>query len=154
MTGRWPSSTKADREQADGTAGDGSRHRRPPGARGHRFLRRRRDVSGAPSGAAGVTCPDCGVSIQDPAEARLGFCAGCGGFTGMCGAGRKVICPDIMTVTSWHTPCTNLGTVAWEITDDQGRRVVRLCGGHDAEVRTGDTPWIAEAVPLADRASP
>jgi hypothetical protein len=66
----------------------------------------------------------------------------------MCGAGRKIICPDMMTLTTWHTPCTNLGVVAWQITQADGARITLLCETHDAEVRLGATPWMNSAVPL------
>jgi hypothetical protein len=67
----------------------------------------------------------------------------------MCGAGRKIISPDMMTVTTWHTPCTELGAVAWEISQGGDACITLLCGRHDADVRSGYTPWITEAVPLA-----
>jgi len=66
----------------------------------------------------------------------------------MCGAGRKIVCPDMMTMTSWHTPCTQPGAVAWQITQRDGVRVTLLCGAHDAQVRAGATPWISVATPL------
>jgi hypothetical protein len=114
------------------------------------LLRRGRQASGAPSRAAGWACPDCGLATQDPVAARLGFCARCQDFTGMCGAGRKIICPDMMTITSWHTPCTNPGAVRWQISQGMGLRMTLLCPDHDAELRTGRASWIGRAVPLAD----
>jgi hypothetical protein len=63
----------------------------------------------------------------------------------MCGAGRKIICPDMMTVTAWHTPCTSLGTSKWRISE----QVAMLCPAHDAQLRNGAVPWISGAVPLA-----
>ena len=68
----------------------------------------------------------------------------------MCGAGRKIVCPDMMTVTSWHTPCTNLGAVAWQISQGAIVRVTVLCQDHDNQLRAGNAPWIRSAVPLAD----
>lgn len=94
------------------------------------------------------TCPDCGHPIRDREAARLGFCDRCREFTGMCGAGRRIICPDVMTMTSWHSPCTKLGAVAWEVTMARGPHKTVLCETHDAEMRTGRMPWIALAVPL------
>jgi hypothetical protein len=94
-------------------------------------------------------CPTCGLPIRDPIPARLGFCDRCREFTGMCGAGRRVICPDILTKTTWHTPCTELGTIAWAITQDKSPVTIVLCWTHDADVRLGATPWIARAEPLA-----
>ena len=74
----------------------------------------------------------------------------------MCGAGRKIICPDMMTRTTWHTPCTELGTVAWDITQIQGQCTTVLCREHDTQVRFGGTPWLLAAVPLEQqpRSSP
>lgn len=110
------------------------------------ILRRQRQV---PARVYSVgTCPACGLPIRDPIAARLGFCDRCREFTGMCGAGRRIICPDVMTRTTWHTPCTELGAVAWEITLGQGLSRTVLCRVHDAEVRFGITPWIVHAAPL------
>jgi hypothetical protein len=110
------------------------------------LLRRRREVPARPS-RIGV-CPACGLRIRDLVAAQLGFCDRCREFTGMCGAGRKIICPDMMTRTTWHTPCTELGTVAWDITQVQGRCRTVLCRAHDTQVRFGGTPWILAAAPL------
>jgi hypothetical protein len=79
---------------------------------------------------------------------RLGFCSRCNDFTGMCAAGRKIICPDMMNVTPWHTPCTSLGTTSWQITAGAIERVAILCATHDIQLRTGLAPWINQAVPL------
>jgi hypothetical protein len=95
-----------------------------------------------------TTCPSCGLRIRDLTAARLGFCDRCREFTGMCGAGRSVVCPDMMTRTTWHTPCTDLGVVAWEITIGHGQSKTVLCRAHDTQVRFGATPWILNAVPL------
>jgi hypothetical protein len=83
---------------------------------------------------------------------RLGFCAQCSEFTGMCGAGRKIICPDMMSVTAWHSPCTSLGTTRWQITLGMSEYVALLCPVHDGQLRNGRAPWISRAVPL-DEAS-
>lgn len=99
--------------------------------------------------AGGLSCPECGLRIDDPTLARLGFCPMCEAFTGMCAAGRKLVCPDVMTVTSWHTACTSIGTVSWEVTREGRTFVTRLCGDHDAELRAGHMPWITGAAPLA-----
>jgi hypothetical protein len=119
-----------------------------PGPEGGRsgLLRRRRDASSS-AYRIGV-CPACGLRIRDQVAAQLGFCDRCREFTGMCGAGRRIICPDMMTRTTWHTPCTELGAVAWEITQVQGRTKTVLCRLHDAHIRFGSTPWIVAAVPL------
>ncbi|MBO0832114.1 MAG: hypothetical protein J2P28_05045 [Actinobacteria bacterium] len=93
-------------------------------------------------------CPDCGDSIRDREAARLGFCDHCRDFTGMCGAGRKIVCPDVMTTTTWHMPCTQLGTVAWEISTADDPRRTLLCETHDAQMRSGRIPWVKLAVPL------
>jgi hypothetical protein len=66
----------------------------------------------------------------------------------MCGAGRRVICPDVMSVTSWHTPCTQLGVMAWQVTVSDGPRIALLCQAHDAEMRSRSTPWSIDAVPV------
>jgi hypothetical protein len=108
--------------------------------------RRRRDV---PAGSYSVrACPACGLRIRDLIAAQLGFCDRCRDFTGMCGAGRRIICPDMMTRTTWHTPCTELGTVAWDITQVQSRSTIVLCRTHDTQVRFGGTPWILAAIAL------
>jgi hypothetical protein len=93
-------------------------------------------------------CPACGLGIRDLALVQLGFCDRCREFTGMCGAGRRIVCRDLMTRTSWHTPCTQLGTEAWEITQAQGRCRTVLCRVHDEQLRFGRIPWIQAAVPL------
>jgi hypothetical protein len=95
-------------------------------------------------------CPDCGLRSQDPVAARLGFCSQCSEFTGMCGAGRKLVSPDMMTVTSWHTPCTNLGVTAWRISHRGRLQTTLLCPEHDAQLRAGEATWIHDAVPVQD----
>ena len=52
-----------------------------------------------------------------------------------------------MSMTTWHTPCTNLGASAWQISQDGLTRVALLCPQHDAEVRAG-TSFLSEAIPL------
>jgi hypothetical protein len=69
----------------------------------------------------------------------------------MCGAGRKIICPDMMTVTPWHTPCTNRGTVLWQITQGARQQLALLCPAHDEQLRVGRASWITNATPLQDR---
>jgi hypothetical protein len=103
-------------------------------------------------GARGWACPDCGLRTEDPVALQLGFCSRCHEFTGMCSAGRKVVCKDMLSQTSWHTPCTSLGTVAWQMTVDTVERVTFLCPTHDAEVRAGRANWIRGAVPVEDLA--
>jgi hypothetical protein len=95
-------------------------------------------------------CPDCGLRSQDPVAARLGFCSRCSEFTGMCGAGRKLVSPDMMTVTSWHMPCTNLGVTAWRTSHRGQLQTTLLCPDHDSQLRAGDATWIREAIPLED----
>jgi hypothetical protein len=99
-------------------------------------------------------CPECGLLIGDPTLVRLGFCPRCEDFTGMCAAGRKVVSPDVMTVTSWHSPCTKLGTACWEVTVSGRTFIVRLCSVHDAEVNAGGTPWLRSPVRLAGQTVP
>lgn len=96
-------------------------------------------------------CPDCGKAVRDRAAGRLGYCDRCQDFTGMCGAGRKIICPDVMTSTSWHMPCTSLGGTAWDITLADDPRRTLLCGEHDSQLRAGRVPWVKLAVPVARR---
>jgi len=95
-----------------------------------------------------LACPDCGLRYKDAGAAKFGFCDRCLEFTGMCGAGRRVICPDMMTMTTWHIPCTQRGELAWQITQDDGPHLTLLCETHDAQVRYGVTPWITVALPL------
>ena len=114
-----------------------------------RLLSRARLRSVLQADAGGWSCPDCGLPTQDPVAIRLGFCARCHEFTGMCAAGRKFICSDVMSMTTWHTPCTNLGASAWQISQGAISRVALLCLQHDAEVRTRSTSWLGEAIPLA-----
>lgn len=123
-----------------------SSQRGPDGGRSG-LLRHQRNASSS-AYRVGV-CPACGLRIRDLVAAQLGFCDRCREFTGMCGAGRRIICPDLMTRTTWHTPCTELGAAAWEITQVQGWCKTVLCRVHDAQVRFGGTPWIVAAVPLS-----
>jgi hypothetical protein len=139
------------RGQAGRVLDDATRHRH---LLGRRLLRRGRQASGAPPSRGRWACPDCGLSTQDPVAFRLGFCARCDEFTGMCGAGRKIICPDMMTMTTWHTPCTNLGAVAWQLSQGLGPRVTLLCPEHDAELLAGRTSWLSQAVRLEDLTDP
>lgn len=66
----------------------------------------------------------------------------------MCAAGRQIICPDMMSVTVWHTPCTSLGITCWQIKQDTIECVALLCAAHDTQLRSGLAPWINWAVPL------
>jgi hypothetical protein len=116
------------------------------GRRRSGLLRRRREVS--PRITKVDTCPACGLRIRDPIAARLGFCDRCNEFTGMCGAGRRILCPDVMTRTTWHTPCTELGAVVWDIDQGDGFARTVLCQVHDNQVRCGGTPWIVGAAPV------
>jgi hypothetical protein len=120
--------------------------------RGRRGILRRRRTE--PARVHSIeTCPSCGLPIRDKSAARLGFCDRCREFTGMCGAGRRIICPDMMTRTTWHSPCTELGSAAWEIDLGQGAARTVLCLVHDAQLRFGSTPWIVEAAPLVPPSS-
>ena len=115
------------------------------------LLRRRHGAPARPDRIG--ACPACGLPIKDAAAAQLGFCDRCREFTGMCGAGRRIICPDMMTRTTWHIPCTELGMVAWDITQIHGRCTTVLCREHDTQVRFGSAPWIVAAVPLGPAGS-
>jgi hypothetical protein len=97
---------------------------------------------------AGWTCPDCGLVTRDQVSIRLGFCGRCSDFTGMCAAGRKIICPDMMTVTAWHTPCTSRGTALWQITQGPREQLALLCQVHDQQLRVGRASWISKAMPV------
>jgi|SRR5580698_2131650 hypothetical protein len=112
------------------------------------LLRRARLRSVPPPGTGAWSCPDCGLPIQDPVAARLGFCPGCHEFTGMCAAGRRIVCPDLMSVTTWHTPCTSLGALAWQLCEGTTSRVTLLCVQHDAEARAGRTSFLGHATTL------
>jgi len=112
------------------------------------LIRRARTAGESPD--VRPACPECGLSSQDPVAARLGFCSRCSEFTGMCAAGRKLVSPDMMTVTSWHMPCTNLGVTAWRISHRGKLLTTLLCADHDAQLRAGDATWIREAIPLED----
>jgi hypothetical protein len=112
------------------------------------LLRRARRRSAVRSNTGGWSCPECRLPTKDPVAVRLGFCARCHEFTGMCAAGRKIVCCDVMSMTTWHTPCTNLGASAWQISQGAISRVALLCPQHDAEVRAGRTWWLSEAIPL------
>jgi predicted RNA-binding Zn-ribbon protein involved in translation (DUF1610 family) len=94
----------------------------------------------------GWTCPDCGLVTRDQVSIRLGFCSRCSDFTGMCAAGRKIICPDMMTVTAWHTPCTSRGIVLWQITQGARQQRALLCPAHDEQLRVGRASWISQAM--------
>ncbi len=113
-------------------------------------LRRGRETAGP----AAWSCPDCGLATTDQGDARLGYCSRCRDFTGMCGAGRKIVSPDMMTVTSWHVPCTRPGGAAWQIGYGACLTATRLCPEHDADVRAGRAAWAGPAFPLAPRQSP
>jgi hypothetical protein len=142
---RWSATVQLGRGGAgiDSDAGAGGPEPRRLGK-----LRRPRDVP--PRVSSVDACPSCGLPIRDRVAARLGFCDRCREFTGMCGAGRKIICPDMMSRTTWHTPCTELGAVAWEINLGQRRSRTMLCRVHDAQVRFGGMPWIVDAAPLEE----
>jgi hypothetical protein len=109
--------------------------------RARRGLRRRER-------SATWTCTGCGLPVTDLVAAGLGFCPRCQDFTGLCGAGRKLVSPDIMTLTTWHTPCTSRGVTPWQIADGATARVLLLCPSHDEQLRAGRAAWIRQAMPL------
>jgi hypothetical protein len=96
----------------------------------------------------GWTCLGCELPVTDVVAAGLGFCPRCQDFTGLCGAGRKLVCPDVMTWTTWHSPCTSRGAAAWQIADGPSSRVLLLCPVHDEQLRAGQAGWIRQAIPL------
>ena len=53
-----------------------------------------------------------------------------------------------MTVTAWHTPCTSLGTVLWQITQGAASQLALLCPAHDEQLRVGRASWISKATPI------
>jgi hypothetical protein len=114
------------------------------------FGSRRRGKAGLDPASGPLTCPDCGLQFRDRVAARLGFCSRCGDFTGLCAAGRRIVFLDMMSMTSWHTPCTHLGGTAWQLIFEGTQRNVLLCTEHDAQVRAGRASWISQARPLAD----
>jgi hypothetical protein len=92
-----PAGTRPAPDGAGGGGGDaGSGRPRHIGPAGFLALGRRRQRSGQPAASDRLKCPDCGLPITDPAAARFGFCGRCQEFTAMCGAGRKIVCPDMM----------------------------------------------------------
>jgi hypothetical protein len=97
-----------------------------------------------------LTCPRCGLRIRDSISARAGYCDQCQDFTRMCGAGRQVVSPDVMFRTSWHSPCTTMGEVPWEIAADSDPFYVLLCLRHDAGLTAGEAPWLRRAVRLQE----
>ena len=117
-----------------------------------RLLRRARLRLVPQADTGGWACPDCGLAAQDRVAARLGFCSRCLEFTGMCAAGRKFVFPDVMSMTIWHMPCTNLGTSAWQLSQGTMSQVALLCPQHDADVRAGRASFLTEAVALAPEA--
>jgi hypothetical protein len=125
-------------------------HLTRPAAFGHR----RRGGNGLDAPVGPRTCPDCGLQVRDRVAARLGICPRCGDFTGMCAAGRKIVFLDMMSMTSWHTPCTELGGATWQLLFEGAERRVLLCTEHDAQVRAGRASWISRAKRLADVAGP
>jgi hypothetical protein len=119
---------------------------------GHR--RRSKDGPDSQPASSVSACPVCGLPRRDAVAARLGFCSRCSDFTGMCAAGRKIVFLDMMSMTSWHTPCTQLGSAAWQLLFQGTERNVVLCAEHDAQVRAGKASWISQAKRLADVARP
>ena len=115
----------------------------------HRSRRRARNRAAGTWG-----CPACELPVTDLVAADVGFCPRCQDFTGLCGAGRRLVCPDIMTWTTWHTPCTSRGVTAWRITDRASPLVLLLCPGHDEQIRAGLAAWIRYAIPLDSPTGP
>jgi hypothetical protein len=100
------------------------------------------------SDAGAWICVGCGLAVNDAVAAGLGFCPRCQDFTGLCGAGRTLLSPDVMGRSSWHTPCTSRGVAAWQVGSGDSARVLLLCQVHDDQVRAGKEAWIGQAVPL------
>ena len=87
-------------------------------------------------------CPKCKLMIRDRVAITAGYCGRCQDFTLMCAAGRGLVSPDVITRTSWHWPCTSLGTARWQVTRANGPAVFLLCPEHDAELAAGHVSWI------------
>jgi hypothetical protein len=102
---------------------------------------------------SGWKCPGCGFVVRDHVAADLGFCPRCQDFSGLCAAGRRLVCPDVMSSTTWHTPCTSRGEAAWQVTEGGQPRVLLLCQEHDVQLRTGQAAWIRQATPLGPAGS-
>ena len=142
----WIASAMAARRKVSEKPDDAS-ERGPEPIRAPSLLRRARLRVVPQADPGGWSCPDCGLPPQDPVATRLGFCTRCHEFSGMCGAGRRIVCADVMSMTTWHTPCTNLGASAWQISQDGITHVALLCPQHDAEVKAGPS-FLSEAIPL------
>jgi hypothetical protein len=148
-TASYESGPPASRPEPDRTAASHVRDRANRRARAGLFRRGRERAAGG-----SWTCPGCGLPVRDQIAAGLGFCPRCQDFTGLCGAGRKLVCLDVMSRTTWHTPCTRPGSAAWQVSDEGGQRVLLLCPAHDGELRTGQAGWAGDASPMETLASP
>jgi hypothetical protein len=93
-------------------------------------------------------CPRCGSAFRDSIAIKAGYCSACQDFTRMCAAGRRIVSPDVMFRTSWHSPCTTIGEVPWEVTIGGEQVCVLLCARHDAGIAAGEAPWLLDAARL------
>jgi hypothetical protein len=114
-------------------------------ARG-RWKRARRHPDGRPAGAGFpfAICPKCRLVIRDQVAIRAGYCGRCQDFTLMCAAGRRLVSPDVTTRTSWHWPCTAIGTARWQVSQGRVPIVVLLCAEHAEELAAGRVSWIEQ----------
>ena len=85
--------------------------------------------------SSSFACPDCGHPARYAEDARTGFCAYCGQYTGRCEAGRRLHFPGWLHGGGWHVPCTRPWTAVGEIrlrAGGTGR--ARLCELHGQAV--------------------
>jgi hypothetical protein len=80
-------------------------------------------------------CPDCGHVSPHPEDKILGYCAHCREFTGLCGAGRRVILlPTAISDAGspeWMQVCTQPQTERWRVVlPDDSATDTGLCHGH------------------------
>jgi hypothetical protein len=87
-------------------------------------------------------CPRCDAEITRPEDKQLGYCCGCGDFTGLCAAGRFATYTYITFARTWHRPCLVWGLEPWEVTVAGAVRRVLFCPGHSALIRGGWAPWV------------
>jgi len=80
--------------------------------------------------------------IRDRVAIGAGYCNRCQDFTLMCAAGRRLVSPDVTTRTSWHYPCTAIGTARWQVSRAGLPIMVLLCADHDAELAGGRVSWL------------
>jgi hypothetical protein len=92
------------------------------------------------------TCPECGAVTRDPALARLGYCAGCGEYTGRRGAGFigcLLLATGAVSTGEWHWPCAEPGPERWRVAVQGGAAAdIVLCTPHGDCLRSGGALWM------------